>query len=456
VEPSLNYNIQTLKVTLYEDTQDWVRGVMEILLAAGVALAAYMEIKEAWNTYKETGSIFAHFSSFWNYIDALSIGLNIAACIIWWDFVFSNALAFKCDLRYDVYKDLASPARILQYNHENPLNAESEQALGDSYGAQLDDLVSMYNQIDKMTQMQLLYMTLNGINIMLMLLRILKLMDFQPRMGVVTRSLGLAASDLGHFFILAMIIFVGYAMMAHLIFGYSIQKFSTLGEAINTCFEILLGEIGVNTDLMKLNSLEKIPAVIFFWSYEILVFMILLNFLLAIIVDAFSDVKSQIEESRGLPSEVGSYLAESFKSTMSAIRLGYKDYVSDAAIKAHLEDWANDVDEEDDESDDEGERVIKIGDEDVDADQILAHLRTCSAVGGKAASTTYSETELKRISDAIMDRFGEDRDADELEARARKLAKMQQRQRLVDSLAAVLDGQEKILLKLHESNKLQK
>ena len=48
-------------------------------------------------------------------------------------------------------------------------------------------------------------------------------MDFQPRLGVVTRSLWLAGPDLIHFFIVASMVFIGYSMMAHLIFGNVIE-----------------------------------------------------------------------------------------------------------------------------------------------------------------------------------------------------------------------------------------
>ncbi len=66
------------------------------------------------------------------------------------------------------------------------------------------------------------YFALNGINILLLIARVLKLMDFQPRLGVVTRSLWLAGPDLCHFAIVAGMVFVGYAMMGHLIFGNAI------------------------------------------------------------------------------------------------------------------------------------------------------------------------------------------------------------------------------------------
>ena len=77
------------------------------------------------------------------------------------------------------------------------------------------------------------------------------------------------------------------------------QKFATFGSAVNTCFAILLGDISVNDDLKMLSGLQGVAATLFFWSFELLVFMVLLNFLLAIIVDAFSEVKENTHETTG-------------------------------------------------------------------------------------------------------------------------------------------------------------
>ncbi len=81
-------------------------------------------------------------------------------------------------------------------------------------------------------------------------------MHFQPRLGVVTRSLALAAPDLIHFAIVAGAVFIGYAMMGFLIFGNSIQQFNSFGESINTCFEMLLGVLDVNTSLRALGGVQ--------------------------------------------------------------------------------------------------------------------------------------------------------------------------------------------------------
>lgn len=86
-------------------------------------------------------------------------------------------------------------------------------------------------------------------------------MDFQPRLGVVTRALRLAGPDLLHFFVVAGSVFICYCMMGFLIFGNSLPWFDTFSHSINTCFEMLLGEFAdVSSDLRALGGLQVRPG----------------------------------------------------------------------------------------------------------------------------------------------------------------------------------------------------
>lgn len=67
-----------------------------------------------------------------------------------------------------------------------------------------------------------------------------------------------------------------------------------------TTFNMLLGEFGntyddIFSDLIYYGVL-MIPAVIFFYTFMFIVFLVILNFLLAIVVDAFTDVKSENQD----------------------------------------------------------------------------------------------------------------------------------------------------------------
>lgn len=269
----------------------------------------------------------------------------VTSNIVWWTFVLKHVRAFDINIRYDVYSDLNAQARILDLN-------------GD--GSELRNAYSAFSNLQFLVQTLSWYYALNGINILLVIARILNLMHFQPRLGVVTRSLLLAGPDLLHFTVVAGIVFVGYAMMAHVIFGNVIDKFSTFQLSIDTCFEMLLGEIGVNEDLKALTGLQGLAGSLFFWTFELLVFMVLLNFLLAIIVDAFSVVKDNTAESTGLHEELGQMMREKWRAMLG--RMLNVHYIPSHRLSALLKHWAgSDLEETKTKpSDDKVQKKIKV------------------------------------------------------------------------------------------------
>ena len=75
----------------------------------------------------------------------------------------------------------------------------------------------------------------------------------------------------------------------------TLQAFRSFSIAFETIFDMLLGEFGdTKADLLSHDidlGLLRVPAAIFFYSFMSIVFLVILNFLLAIIVDAFAEEK---------------------------------------------------------------------------------------------------------------------------------------------------------------------
>ena len=145
------------------------------------------------------------------------------------------------------------------------------------------------------------YSSLNVANIVLMLLRLLHYMHFQPQLGVVTRTVGRAASDMVHFFILFFIVVISYSFLSHLIFGATIEQFSTFGLTMQTMVNVLLGRVDIGAITTEMHDTS---GSLFFYSYIVLGFLILLNMLLAIILDAYSVVKSTAMASQTLSDDM--------------------------------------------------------------------------------------------------------------------------------------------------------
>ena len=83
---------------------------------------------------------------------------------------------------------------------------------------------------------------------------------------------------------------------------------------------------------------QGLAGSLFFWTFELLVFMVLLNFLLAIIVDAFSVVKDTTSESTGLHEELGQIVREKWRAMLGSILNVH--YIPAHRIGALLKQWA--------------------------------------------------------------------------------------------------------------------
>jgi hypothetical protein len=77
-------------------------------------------------------------------------------------------------------------------------------------------------------------------------IRVLGLMHFHPRLGMVTRTLQAALPDLVAFFIIWAVFMTVYATMGLLVFGDNVYQLSTFWLALNQCFVMSLGDVSVS------------------------------------------------------------------------------------------------------------------------------------------------------------------------------------------------------------------
>merc|ERR1712196_50012 len=91
-----------------------------------------------------------------------------------------------------------------------------------------------------------------------------------------------------------------------ILFGGELVHFNSFGASINSVFLCLNGDFGWYSDLTEEVSplAAGFPYTIFaiwFWSFMILVVMLLLNMLVAIIMDTYSNVMSELAEMPDTP-----------------------------------------------------------------------------------------------------------------------------------------------------------
>jgi hypothetical protein len=358
------------------------------------------------------------------------------------------------------------------------------------------EMGAMFLEMKSLVEYLQLYMTFSGINIMLLLGRILKLMDFQPRLGVITHTLALATADLTHFFVIFAMIFMGYAFIGHVIFGYSSSHFADITASVNSLFQNLLGDITYfMEDFKTANGLNFVVAMIYFYSFNIFVFMILFNFLLAIICDAFGEVKANASESVSVSTELGPMLNDSWRSTFRSF---YRNHVPESRVRRQLKIWRGEnPDESDEEVFDEPDlKVLKYDDtKELDMAGLKRVLRRCvvetyqrsaesnfllsnrTGGGGGGPSNPFfkkknankdalaTASEIEQAAEMLMKQMGvppegaaEDDDGpselEQLQGSLEKLLKAQQR--LVEGQVKVIEGQAKMADRQERLSDLEK
>jgi len=123
-----------------------------------------------------------------------------------------------------------------------------------------------------------------------------------PRMGILTATLTAAADDLFHFLCVFVVVYSNFILGAHLLFGQTLPEWSNMSKASNTGFRALMGDF----DFEAMYRVAPVSASVWFWAYMLLLFLILINMVLAIVLEAYDHVKHQAgEQSESLLETFG-------------------------------------------------------------------------------------------------------------------------------------------------------
>ncbi len=99
----------------------------------------------------------------------------------------------------------------------------------------------------------------------------------QERMGLVTRTLLEASTDLFHFIVLFFLIFIGYASVGNILFGHQVEALSTFPTSCMTLTIILLNFDPAQFYANLAHASIAWALQLFLWSYLVIVFFILLS-----------------------------------------------------------------------------------------------------------------------------------------------------------------------------------
>jgi len=231
----------------------------EMLMEAG-------ELRDAW----KHGNVRKYFSNKWNALDWIhfTIGLCLCAEMIWQEFILSS---FRASL--EVFTEgFIAPDQLsaVQDAHTNATDAANN---------------FMWFRLTR------------GVFMLIATLRFLKSFEGNPRLAVVTRTVEDAATDLVHFGVVFLCIFISYAAAGHMIFGYQHEGFCTFYNSFCTCFATAMGQFEWPEELGRKHP---IVSTIWFITFQCFVTLVLLNMVLAIMLDA-----SKVTRDRTIRGDAG-------------------------------------------------------------------------------------------------------------------------------------------------------
>jgi hypothetical protein len=229
---------------------------------------------------------FIQYWEFWNVVDWLNIALGTFSFVLW---------GMICTETSGALQESISGLPTTQLNDWIKRNAtfftEAELsaeliAAGTSMEGYKSSLKLVLETSEGIASlMQILRIVIFFYSFSLML-KFFKAFQANPRLNIVVMTLIDSFVDIVHFAIVFLTIFFVFSVMAHVIFGDKMDEFHDNETSFFTCFAILLGDFPLE-DMMEQHFML---ANVWFICFQVMVMMILLNMLLAIIMDTYTNV----------------------------------------------------------------------------------------------------------------------------------------------------------------------
>ncbi|UYV63032.1 hypothetical protein LAZ67_2002892 [Cordylochernes scorpioides] len=147
--------------------------------------------------------------------------------------------------------------------------------------------------------------------IFISILKFTRLLRFNKRMGMLYSTLAQCSKDLKSFFVVFTITFLAFVQTFYLIFGISLQKFSSFVTAAETSFTMMQGDF----DFQEFYLAAPILGPLLFFVYSLIMSIILLNVFIILIMSAFDSVKTDVSKQNN-DYEIVDFLFKKIKGFM--------------------------------------------------------------------------------------------------------------------------------------------
>jgi hypothetical protein len=153
-------------------------------------------------------------------------------------------------------------------------------------------LSSVAASFEHITNLTVLLRLLATAAVFVLGLRILNTFRDHVGLSILTRTMASAVRSFRTFAVIFAVVFMAFASTGTVLFGSSVHEFSSLASSMKTCVNMLFNNFDIET-IARINY-----SVVFYWSYMTLMTFVLLNIVLAIVVDAYKEEKGKKDKSK--------------------------------------------------------------------------------------------------------------------------------------------------------------
>mmetsp|Transcript_16741 Transcript_16741/g.29309 ORF Transcript_16741/g.29309 Transcript_16741/m.29309 type:complete len:752 (-) Transcript_16741:65-2320(-) len=127
--------------------------------------------------------------------------------------------------------------------------------------------------------------------------QLLVYMTVHPSLGLIVETVWVALEDLFNFLCVFGVLYVILCAVGHWAFGHSVEQFSTFAQTVKIGWSYSLGAFDFMAEAERLpNATDKLLLCVWELVFLTVVFLLLLNFFLAIIVDSYAVVKDELRQ----------------------------------------------------------------------------------------------------------------------------------------------------------------
>ena len=313
---SWSYWVESVTLDVYKLQTGKTQMAFEIIICIMFGLNVLLELQDIFVSMR-SNKVLDYFQKVGNLFDWLHFIFMGLSIYLW---LRCQTMCASITMEKDAYPVLVDPyagARVFTVDI-------GKEAVYHRFRRQLEDTANMFR----------LYNAFSGTAVVLFVFRILKALDFQPMMGIVTRTLTGCSSDMLHFIVLFVLITFGYACSGVLLFGHQFSDFDSVGHAFMKLIDIVLVFDSTAFYEQMLHACNEEAMLIYIWSWIFVGFFLLLNIFLAIVIDAYIAAKTNLVSKLGMHEEVGSMLVDFYNSCT----LPKTKYMTDATLFTILQE----------------------------------------------------------------------------------------------------------------------